>query len=111
MPPLASSKRPLRRSTAPVKAPRSWPKSSEASKPSGSAAQLTLTRGRFARGEAAWIARAISSLPVPVSPVISTVAFVGATHATRSITSDNDAEAPMMPERNDLRPISTSPGS
>ena len=57
------------------------------------------------------MARAISSLPLPVSPVISTVALVGAMHAMRSITSDNDADAPMMPERNALGPISASPGS
>ena len=43
VPPLASSKHPARRWSAPVKAPRSWPKSSLSSRPSGSAAQLIAT--------------------------------------------------------------------
>ena len=43
------------------------------------AAQSTLTSARCARGEAAWIARATISLPVPVSPISSTVLAVGAT--------------------------------
>ena len=93
----ASSKRPRRRSSAPVKAPRSCPNSSVSTSPSGSAAQFTLTRARFARGEAAWIARAMSSFPVPVSPVTSTVASVAATRATRSRTPRSAAELPMMP--------------
>ena len=42
------------------------------------------------------MARAISSLPVPVSPVISTVAVVGATRATRSITPRRAVERPRM---------------
>ena len=72
MPPCASSKRPVRRSVAPVKAPRSWPKSSLSTRPLGSAAQLTLMSGRLLRGLREWIARAISSLPVPVSPRMRT---------------------------------------
>ncbi len=36
------------------------------------AAQLTGTNGRLARGPSAWMALASSSLPVPVSPWIST---------------------------------------
>ena len=39
---------------------------------SGSAPQSTGTNGPAARGLAAWIARATSSLPVPLSPRIST---------------------------------------
>ena len=97
VPPAASSKRPRRRSSAPVKAPFSWPNSSEATSPSGSAAQLTLTRARLARGDPWWIARAMSSLPVPVSPVISTVESVAATRETRSSTSRSPGEAPMIP--------------
>ncbi len=46
MPPRASSKRPLLSATAPVKAPRTWPKSSDSRSPSGSAPQLTGTKGR-----------------------------------------------------------------
>jgi hypothetical protein len=80
-----------------VKAPLSWPNSSEATSPSGSAAQLTFTIARLARGDPAWIARARSSFPVPVSPVIRTVEPVGATVATRSSTSRSPGEAPMIP--------------
>ena len=58
--------------TAPVKAPRTWPKSSDSSRFSGMAPQLMATNGPLARGERLWSSRAISSLPVPVSPVIST---------------------------------------
>ena len=86
MPPLASSKRPLRRATAPVKAPFSWPKSSLSTRPGGKAAQLILISGLSLRLLAEWMARAISSLPVPVSPVISTEASVGATLRTLSST-------------------------
>jgi len=42
-----------------------------------SAAQLSATNGRFFRGLFWWIALATSSLPVPVSPWIRTVASVG----------------------------------
>ena len=94
--PAASSNRPRRLSSAPVNAPRSWPNSSEATSPSGSAAQLTLTRARRARGDPAWMARATSSLPVPVSPVINTVELVAATRDTRSSTSRRPADAPMI---------------
>ena len=49
VPPLACSKRPMRRAAAPVKAPRSWPKSSLSSRVSGMAAQLTAMNGLAAR--------------------------------------------------------------
>jgi hypothetical protein len=65
-PPGASSNRPTRRCTAPVKAPGSWPNSSEEISDGASAAQFTLT----ICGTICWMARAMSSLPVPVSPVI-----------------------------------------
>ncbi len=84
----------MRRSVAPVKAPFSWPKSSLSMRPLGSAAQLTLTSGRSLRGLRAWIARATSSLPVPVSPRISTVASVGATSSTFSRASRERAALP-----------------
>ena len=61
-----------------MKAPRSWPNSSLSSSVSGIAAQLTATNGPLARGASSWRARATSSLPVPVSPWISTEAGVGA---------------------------------
>ena len=45
-------------------------------------AQLTLTSAPLPAAAPAWMARAISSLPVPVSPVMSTVESVGATCST-----------------------------
>ena len=51
------------------------------------AAQLNTTIGFAARSLLRCIARATSSLPVPVSPVISTVALVGATLAIFSRSS------------------------
>jgi hypothetical protein len=62
---------------APVKAPRVLPKSSLSISSEGSAAQLTATNGPAARALAACRARAVSSLPVPVSPTIRTVASAG----------------------------------
>src|SRR5207245_1727054 len=67
---------------APVKAPRSWPKSSDSSRPEGMAAQLILTKVRSRRGLRLWMARAKSSLPVPVSPRSSTVVPAGAASST-----------------------------
>ena len=69
------------RCTAPVKAPRTWPKSSLSSSVSGSAAQSTATNGALAARAVAWMARATSSLPVPLSPRTSTVLSPGATRA------------------------------
>jgi hypothetical protein len=68
------------------KAPRTWPKSSLSTRPAEIAEQFTLTRGRSRRGLRSWMARATSSLPVPVSPRISTVDGVGATVSTREST-------------------------
>ena len=96
VPPLASSKRPLRSSTAPVKAPRLWPNSSDSRSVSGRAAQLTATNGRSARGPPWWIARAIISFPVPLSPRSSTVAREEATLVTAAKTSCIRLLWPMM---------------
>ena len=82
MPPSAISNRPRLAATAPVKAPRAWPNSSDSSSDSVSAVQLTGTNGALARGECVWMARATSSLPVPDSPSTSTVAVDAATRAT-----------------------------
>ena len=82
MPPFAVSNRPRLADTAPVKAPRAWPNSSDSSSDSVSAVQLTGTNGAPARGECVWMARATSSLPVPDSPSTSTVAVDAATRAT-----------------------------
>ena len=56
VPPLASSNLPMRRATAPVKAPFSWPNSSDSSRFSGIAAQLTEMNG--------WLARAALAVDV-----------------------------------------------
>ena len=56
-----------------MKAPRSCPNSSLSMIVSGSAPQSTGTNGPPRRGLAAWSARATSSLPVPLSPWISTL--------------------------------------
>ncbi len=72
VPPSAVSTRPSLRSRASVKAPRSWPNSSDSSSCAGSAAQLSSTKGLSRRGPLKCSARATSSLPVPVSPRTST---------------------------------------
>ena len=77
----------MRRATAPVKAPFSWPKNSLSMRSRGIAVQFTATKGRSRRGERRWIARATSSLPVPVSPRRSTVASASATCSTIANTS------------------------
>ena len=69
----------MRAPTAPVNAPRSWPNISDSSSSGGIAPQLTAMNGWFARRLCAWMKRAISSLPVPLSPMISTVESVVAT--------------------------------
>src|SRR5207253_6084693 len=56
----------------------SCPNNSDAISDGGIAAQLTRMKARFARFDRLWIARAINSLPVLVSPCISTVESVEA---------------------------------
>ena len=51
-----------------MKAPFSWPNSSLSSRLSGIAAQLTATKGAAPAASSWWMARATSSLPVPLSP-------------------------------------------
>ncbi len=87
VPPSASSKQPMRRSAAPVNAPRSWPKISLSIKLSGIAEQLIATNGPPARGESLCTVRATISLPEPVSPVMSTEAELGAAISMMRITS------------------------
>ena len=70
VPPSASSKSPGLLSVAPVNAPRMWPNSSLSKSVSTTAEQLTVTNRRSRRGPILCSARATSSLPVPVSPVI-----------------------------------------
>ena len=79
VPVSASSARPILRFTAPVKDPFSCPKSSLSISPSGIAAQFTEMKGLSARSEFFCMDFATSSLPVPDSPRIRTVAFDSAT--------------------------------
>ena len=79
VPPCAAWNSPRRSATAPVKEPFLCPKSSDSSSPSGIAPQFTATKGACARGLARWIARARSSLPVPLAPKMHTEASEAAT--------------------------------
>ena len=72
MPPSASTNLPVCFSVAPVKAPFSWPNKIDSTRFSGRAPQLTATNGLARRAPLPWMARAISSLPTPDSPSIST---------------------------------------
>ena len=81
VPPRAATNSPSRCWCAPVNAPLAWPKSSVSINSGGIAPQLTGTNGPR-RPLRSCNSRAISSLPVPVWPSISTVAGVGATRST-----------------------------
>ena len=61
------------------------------------AVQLNLMNGRDRRELSVWIKPANTSLPVPVSPRISTAASVVATCSTRRITPCSAALCPTMP--------------
>ena len=86
MPPCASSNTPGRRWSAPVNAPRSWPKISDSISVAGMDAQLMAMKGFSRRGDRLWMARATISLPVPDSPVMATEALAGATFSISSNT-------------------------
>ncbi len=90
VPPLATSKRPFLEAMAEVNAPLTWPKSVDSSSSEGMAPVLMGTKGLSLRGELAWMALAMSSLPVPLSPWMRTVERLGATWATRSKTFSMD---------------------
>ena len=95
VPPSATSKSPCLRSTAPVKAPFSWPNSSLCISSSESEAQSTTTNG-FSRSGLAWCSRrAISSFPVPVSPEMSTLERLCAARSTAPVIATNAGERPI----------------
>src|SRR5450756_1105066 len=96
VPRSATSISPFLLTAAPVKAPRTWPNSSDSSSVSGSAPQLSATNGRSRRGELKWMARATSSLPVPESPVTRIVLVVEATVSIRRNTATIASLRPMM---------------
>ena len=79
-----------------MKAPFSCPNSSEAISSRGMAAQFTATNAFDERPDRRWMARAISSLPVPVSPVIRTVESLRATLDTRESTAVSAGDAPTI---------------
>ena len=58
--------------------------------------RFTLTKGCFTRWLLIWMASAISSLPVPLSPVISTEALVRAMRATVFSTSISPLDLPII---------------
>ena len=96
MPPSAAAKRPILLATAPVNDPFTWPNSSDSIRPSGIAPQFTDTNGLSRRCPLKWMARATSSLPVPVSPVIMAVAGLSAIFRMVSKTSTICGLLPMM---------------
>jgi hypothetical protein len=63
------------------------------------APQLMGTKGRLLRRLLWWMARATSSLPVPVSPRMRTVASRWATRAAWSKTRSSAFELPTMPSK------------
>ena len=84
--------------SAPVNAPFSWPNSSLSSSVARQRRAVDARRTAAPRAaDAAWIARATSSLPVPVSPAISTVLSVAATCAISSRICTSNGERPSMP--------------
>ena len=85
VPPSAASNKPiLPFGSAPVKAPFSYPNSSDSIRVSGRALQLTLINGAFFLSLLLTSISAISSLPHPDSPHISTVTLRSATLCTMS---------------------------
>ena len=94
VPPSACRNFPSRSAVAPVKAPATWPKSSLSSSVSLRQPQATSTNRPPRRRLARWISRASSDLPVPLSPVISSVAGASARRATRSSTCCIDGDMP-----------------
>ncbi len=95
-PSSARSKRPRRLRSAPVKAPASWPNNSDSSRLSGRLAQSSLINACDQRGDRKCKRSAISSLPVPRSPAISTGRFRAASREVCSSTPRKPGEEPMI---------------
>ena len=92
----AISKRPARSFTAPVKAPFLCPNISLSNSDCEIPPKFTFTNGFPRRGLLRCIASAISSLPVPLSPVMSTEALVWAMRFATSSTLSSPSLRPMM---------------
>ena len=86
----------IKQIAAPVNDPRSWPKSSDSRSVSASEPPSTATKGPALLALLAWIARAISSFPVPLSPCSNTVLSV---FATRAIDLYTDTIPGLLPTR------------
>ncbi len=86
---------------APVNAPRSWPKNSDSRRFSGMAPQLIGINGPFLRKLASWMARATSSLPVPLSPVIKIGTSETATFRIVAKTACISGHCPSIPPLSD----------
>ena len=97
VPPWACLTRPSWSLSAPVKAPFSYPKRVLSTRVFGNAVQSTTTKFLLALGEFSWMALAKSSLPVPVSPMMSTEASELAAWARMSKQLRMRGEEPMMP--------------
>ena len=99
MPPLAAWNRPALDFVAPVKAPFSYPNSSLSMSVGTRAPQSTATKFVCASAPRKWMARATSSLPVPLSPEINTGVRVSFSREIMRSTSCMPAEVPMIPSR------------
>lgn len=86
----------MRSALASVKAPFLWPNISLSKRLCEIPPKLTFTKGCLARWLLMWMASAISSLPVPLSPVMRTEALVRAMRATVFSTSVSPRDFPMM---------------
>ena len=95
VPPDEASSRPRRDCTAPVKAPLACPKSSVSMRSSLNVAQLTAANISSRRGPSSCRARATSSLPVPLSPSISTGNGAAAALLTSSRSATITALSPI----------------
>ena len=114
VPPSAWAKRPSRSTVAPVNAPATWPNSSLSRSDSDRLPQATSTKRPLRRPLMAWISRARSDFPVPLSPVRRIVTPVSATRramsSTRRIAGSPPRIATRSPgaARTGARPGSTS---
>ena len=88
VPPSACSNFPTWSVWASVNAPLTWPKSSLSKRVSVRAPASTHTIGLSARSDNLWISPASTSFPVPFSPVMRTVASVGAIFSAVFLMTD-----------------------
>ena len=96
VPVCATSNSPSLLRWAPVNAPFSWPKSSLSISVVGRVAEFTTTNGLSLLGLPAQMARATSSLPVPLSPSINTELCEGAQREISRLTASIAGACPMI---------------